>query len=68
MGKTSHKHSKKYDDEDRSYRNNRGAKHSRNIPGQGMRVINGYYDDEDDDYFEDELDFIDDVKIEHTRG
>lgn len=68
MGKTSHKHSKKYDDEDRSHRNNRGAKHSRNIPGQGMRVINGYYDDEDDDYFDDELDISDEVVIVHTKG
>lgn len=68
MGKTSHKHSKKYDDEDRPHRSHKGAKHSRNIPGHGMRVINGYYDDEDDDYFEDELDVIDEVKIEHTRG
>lgn len=68
MGKTSHKHSKKYDDEERSHRNNRGAKHSRNIPGQGMRVINDYYEDEDDDYFDDELDITDEVVIKHTKG
>ena len=67
MGKTSHKHSKKYDDEERSHRN-KGAKHSRNIPGQGMRVINGYYDDEDDNYFDDELDILDEVTIEHRKG
>lgn len=68
MGKTSYKHSKKYEDEDRTHRNNRGAKHSRNIPGQGMRVINDYYDDEDDDYFDDELDITDEVVIKHTKG
>lgn len=68
MGKTSHKHSKKYDDEDRSQRSHKGAKHSRNIPGKGMRVINGYYDDEDDDYFDDELGVSDEVVIAHAKG
>ena len=69
MGKASHKHSKKYDDEERSQRFHKGAKHSRNVPGKGMRVINGYYDDEDDDdYFDDELGVSDEVSIAHTKG
>lgn len=67
MGKTSHKHSKKYGDEDRSPRSHKDAKHSRNIPGKGMRVI-GYYDDEDDDYFDDGFDISDEVVIVHTKG
>lgn len=43
-----------YDDDDR--RKNKPAKHSKNIPGKGMRVINNWseeYDDidlEEDDY------------------
>ena len=33
-----------------------------------MRVINDYYDDEDDDYFDDDLDVTDEVVIQHTKG
>ena len=72
MGKASHKHSKKYDDEERSQRFHKGAKHSRNVPGKGMRVINGYYDDEDDEdddaYFDAELGVSAEASIAHTKG
>lgn len=47
------------DDDDRRKKSSKGAKHSRNIPGEGMRVINSWseedYDDYDDSYeFDDE--------------
>ena len=43
MGRTINK----YDDEDR--RKNKPAKHSKNIPGKGMRVINNWSEEYDDD-------------------
>lgn len=53
MGRTVHKF--RDDDEDR--RKNKSAKHSRNIPGKGMRVINSWseedYDDDFDENYED---------------
>ena len=45
------------DDDDRRNKSSKGAKHSRNVPGQGMRVINNWSDDDYDDEsyeFEDE--------------
>ena len=61
MGRTNSKFTD-YDD-DRNHRTHKGAKHSRNIPGQGMRIINNW-SDEDDDFFEDEIDMEDEVSIE----
>lgn len=49
MGKTTYKYR---DDDDRTKKNSRGVKHSRNIPGKGIRVINSMYDD-DEDFYED---------------
>ena len=62
MGKTNHK-GNRYDDEDRGKKNSRGAKHSRNVPGQGMRVINSWYEEEDDDYFDDNVGVEDEIEI-----
>ena len=56
---------KDYDDDmddRRSKKNSKGAKHSRNVPGQGMRVINNWYD-ESDDYFDDDIGVGDEVEI-----
>lgn len=58
MGRTIIKY--RDDDDDRRKKSSKGAKHSRNTPGQGMRVINSWseedYDDEsyddDDEYYE----------------
>lgn len=61
-----------YDDEDeRPRRQGKGAKHSRNIPGKGMRIINSWYDeDEDYDYddFEEDVEVTDHVTIVHTKN
>lgn len=46
------------DEDDRRRKSSKGAKHSKNIPGQGMRVINNWsadeYDDDDSYDFDDE--------------
>lgn len=55
--------SNKYDDDNTRIKNSRGPKHSRNTRGVGMRVINSWYDEDDDDYFEDELEIIDEIDI-----
>ena len=62
MGKTNHK-IRNRDDDDRGHKNSRGAKHSRNIPGQGMRVINSWYEEEDDDLFDDDVGVEDEIEI-----
>lgn len=66
MGKTTYKQ-KDYEDDDRNFKKSRGAKHSRNIPGHGMRVINSWYDEDDDDYFDDDIGVEDTVKIVHSK-
>lgn len=49
------------DDEDRTRRITKKAKHSRNEPGKGMRIINSWYDESDD--FDDDDDFNETVYI-----
>lgn len=66
MGKTSYKE-RNYDDEDRSSKKSRGAKHSRNIPGKGMRVINSWYDEDDEDYFDEDIGMEDNIDIVHIK-
>lgn len=60
MGRTNSKYD---DDDDRRKKNSRGAKHSRNIPGKGMKVINSWYEDDEDDYFDDGVEMEDEVEI-----
>ena len=59
MGKTTYKYR---DDDDRTKKNSRGAKHSRNIPGRGMRVINNVYD-EDEDFYDDDVEIEEEFDI-----
>jgi hypothetical protein len=47
MGRTI---SKFRDDDDHRGKSSKGAKHSKNIPGEGMRVINNWSEEEDDDW------------------
>ena len=56
MGRTNHKYR---DDDEQDRRKNKSAKHSRNIPGKGMRVINSWSEEEYDSielYFDDDVD------------
>lgn len=61
MGRTLHKF--REDDEDR--RKNKSAKHSKNIPGKGMRVINNWSEEEYDDY-DDMMYHVDDVAYDES--
>ncbi len=56
---------KDYEDDadDRHKKNSKGAKHSRNVPGRGMRVINSWYEDEDVDYFDETVGVDDEIGI-----
>ena len=51
MGRTITKYR---DDEDDRRKSSKGAKHSKNIPGKGMRVINSWSEEEyeDDEWFD----------------
>lgn len=62
MGKTNYKF-RGHDEDDRGHKNSRGAKHSRNIPGKGMRVINNWCEEDDEDYFDDDIEIDDEVEI-----
>lgn len=53
----------KFDDDESRKKNSRGPKHSRNIPGIGMRVINNWYDESDSDFFKDDLEVTDEAEI-----
>ena len=50
MGRTI---SKFRDEEDDRRRSSKGAKHSKNVPGKGMRVINNWSEEDEYDEYED---------------
>lgn len=56
MGRTIQKYR---DDDEDNRRKNKSAKHSKNIPGKGMRVINSWSEEDidDDDFDENYEDF-----------
>lgn len=57
-----------FDDEDRNHKKHK-PKHSRNVRGQGMRVINSYDEDYyDDEPFDDEFEIEDEIFITHTKN
>lgn len=57
-----------FDDEDRNLKKHK-PKHSRNVRGQGMRVINSYDEDYyDDEPFDDEFEIEDEIFITHTKN
>ena len=57
-----------FDDEDRNLKKHK-PKHSRNVRGQGMRVINSYDEDYyDDEPFDDEFQIEDEIFITHTKN
>lgn len=60
---------KQFEDEDevRPHKKKK-PKHSKNIRGHGMRVINNYEEDDfDDDPFDDEIGIEDEIFITHTK-
>lgn len=66
MGRTTY-NQRDSEEDDRNKKNSKNVKHSRNIPGKGMRVINSWYD-EDEDFFEDEIQTGDSVDIMHYKS
>ncbi len=55
------------DDDDRRKKSSKAAKHSRNVPGQGMRVINNWSEEDYDvDEFDEYDDFIYDESDEYN--
>ena len=61
MGRTI---SKFRDDEEDRRRSSKSAKHSKNIPGEGMRVINNWSAEDYDDY--DDFDEYDDFTYDES--
>lgn len=63
MGRTIHK----YREDDDNRRKNKSAKHSKNIPGHGMRVINNWSEEDyDDESYEDDDEYYDNTTF--TQG
>jgi hypothetical protein len=63
MGRTIHK----YREDDDSRRKNKSAKHSKNIPGHGMRVINNWSEENyDEELYETEDEYYDNTTF--TQG
>ena len=69
MGKTYHKQSNRFDDENPS---SRSGKHSSNRKGGGMRTLNSYVEEDinfnDEDVFDDEFGVEDEIQIQHIQN
>jgi hypothetical protein len=69
MGKTYHKNSKKFEEEQTSGRSGKHAKHANNKKSGGMKTLNSYVDEDYDDPFFDEVDSIsDEIFIQHIKN
>ena len=67
MGKTYRKQTS-YDDEKQSNRSGGQPRHSNNKKLGGMRIINDAFDDEDEDYFDDNVQTTDSIVINKNDG
>ena len=71
MGRTYHKSSKSFDDNEFGNRSGKPAKHSNGKKTGGMRTINNYveedYDINDED-FDDEFELDDEISIQHNTN
>ncbi len=63
MGKTFHKQSRRYDDENSPGRSGKHAKHANNKKTGGMRTLNNYV--EEDYEFNDDFELDDEISIQH---
>lgn len=69
MGRTFRSNANRFDDEYKSARSSKHAKHSNNHKAGGMRIINASdYDDEDDNYFVDDVSVEDNIVINKYSG
>jgi len=70
MGKTYHKNSRRFDDEQTSGRSGKHAKHSNNKKGGGMKTLNSYVEEDydfDDDTFDEYIEIDDEISIQHIK-
>jgi len=70
MGKTYHKNSRRFDDEQTSGRSGKHAKHSNNKKGGGMKTLNSYVEEDydfDDDTFDEYIEVDDEISIQHIK-
>ena len=70
MGKTYHKNSRRFDDDDTSGRSGKHAKHSNNKKGGGMKTLNSYVEEDydfDDDTFDEYIELDDEISIQHIK-
>ena len=71
MGKTYHKNSRRYDDDEKpSGRSGKHAKHSNNKKGGGMKTLNSYVEEDydfDDDTFDEYIEVDDEISIQHIK-
>ena len=70
MGKTYHKNSRRFDDDDTSGRSGKHAKHSNNKKGGGMKTLNSYVEEDydfDDDTFDEYIEVDDEISIQHIK-
>jgi hypothetical protein len=63
MGKTYHKNSKRFDEEQTS---GRSGKHTKK--GAGMKTLNSYVEEDYEDPFDDELEVSDEITIQHIQN
>lgn len=66
MGKT-YKHQGSRFEEDRPGLHKKPPRHANNRKQGGMRILNDHQD-EDDDYFDDDVDIADDITLNIQRG
>lgn len=68
MGRTNQKYREDEDEYSRK-KSSKTAKHSRNVPGQGMRVINSWSEEEyDDESYDFEDEYYDNTTLTHRKG
>jgi hypothetical protein len=69
MGKTYHKNSKRFEEEQTSGRSGKQAKHANNKKSGGMKTLNSYVEEDYDDPFFDKIDGIsDEIFIQHIKN
>lgn len=69
MGKTFKKNSSgRYDDEFASGRSGKHKNHANGKKTGGMKTLNSYVEEDDDDYFDDDIEITDSISIQHTKN
>ena len=67
MGKTYKNYSQKWEEET-SGRSGKPKKHTNGKKTGGMKTLNSYVEEEDDDYFDDDIEISDSISIQHTKN